>query len=223
MDTPDESAGTSDAHEATSVPEPETRSTPSRRGRRALGPRTVAICVCIAAIGAIAAGLVATLVLDGDDGPVADQAPTGTLVRAGEVDRDELLEVELVTVDDDDTTLAEFLGEEPMVVNLWSQTCPPCIEEMPWLEETSQDNPDVTFLGVNVLDRPDRAAAMARQTGITYDWVRDPAGDFANAAKSTGLPDTLLLDTDGTILASKLGPFADQADIQRWLDDHLDP
>ncbi|CAN5806665.1 hypothetical protein BH23ACT2_BH23ACT2_11140 [soil metagenome] len=219
MDIPEDNPGTTGrSHDA--PPGSESVAPSRRRGRRGLGLRTVAICVCVALVGAIAAGLVATLLLTDDD-PAAAQDPVGTLVRAGEVDTDELLGVELVTAGDDATTLEAYVGEEPVVVNLWAQSCPPCIKEMPWLEQTSQANPDVTFLGVNVLDRPDRAAAMADQTGITYEWVRDPAGDFANAAKSTGLPDTLLLDTDGTVLASKLGPFADQADIQQWLDDHL--
>lgn len=208
--------------------------TPSRRARRRLDARAVAVCVCIALIAALGAGLVASMVLADDDTsgdePVAigsldpvERESTATsggdpLVRAGEIDPDELLAVELLTVDDSDTSLADFVGGGPVLVNLWAQSCAPCIKEMPWLEETSQANPEVRFVGINVLDRLDRAQAMAARTGITYEWVRDPAGDFGFAARSTGLPDTLLLDADGTVIASKLGPFASQAEIQQWLD-----
>lgn len=206
---------------------------PVRRPRR-LDARTVAICVCLALVAALGAGLVASIVLDDDDDtagePVAigsldpiereDAAarPSEPLVRAGEIDPAELLAVELTTVDDTPTTLTAFVGEQPVLVNLWAQSCAPCIKEMPWLEETSEANPEVRFVGINVLDRLDRAEAMAARTGITYEWVRDPLGDFGFAARSTGLPDTLLLDNDGAVIASKLGPFASQAEIQQWLD-----
>ena len=63
---------------------------------------------------------------------------------------------------------------------------------------------------------------MADQTGITYRWVRDPAGDFAHAARTVGLPDTMLFGADGTLLASKVGAFADQAAIQAFVDEYTD-
>lgn len=212
--------------------------TTTRRSRRTrLDARTVAVCVCIALIAALGAGLVASTVLTDDDDVTGDDpvaigsldpiereqlTATEPLVRAGEIDPEELLAVELTTVDDTATTLADFVGDQPLLVNLWAQSCAPCIKEMPWLEETSQANPEVRVVGINVLDRLDRARDMAALTGITYEWVRDPAGDFGFAARSTGLPDTLLLDTEGTVIASKLGPFASQAEIQQWLDAALD-
>lgn len=210
MDTPDE------------TPQPDADATPAARRSRGLDRRTVALCVCIALVAAIAAGLLVSVVVGYDSDDANANAQQGaTLQRRGEIDPKELAAVELLTVDGAKTRLSELVGDKATVVNLWAQWCVPCIKEMPWLEQTSRDNPDVAFLGVNILDRLDNAQAMAAKTGITYPWVRDEKGDFGNAAQSTGLPYTLLLATDGTVLASKLGAFESQAEIQAWLDQHL--
>jgi len=194
---------------------------PQHRGGR-LDRRTVALCVVIALVGAIVAGLVVSVVVD-DARPetAAGGQQTATLVPRGEIDPDELAAAELVAVDGTETNLGELLDTKPTMVNLWSQTCAPCLEEMPWFEQASRDNAEVAFLGVNELDPLDKAQAMAAKTGITYPWVRDPVGNFANAAQSTGLPHTLLVAPDGAVLASKLGAFDSPADLQRWLDDNV--
>lgn len=217
MDPSDESPEDADGRAHGQV-----RSQPSqvRRSRR-LDRRTVALCVCIALVAAIVAGLVASVVVDDDVPDATADRRDVTLRPRGEIDPDVLASVELLSVEDTETNLGDLLGPKPTVVNLWSQTCAPCLEEMPWFEAASRGNPEVAFLGVNELDRLDKAQAMAAKTGITYPWVRDPAGDFANAAQSTGLPHTLLVAPDGSVMASKLGSFDSPADLQRWLDDNL--
>jgi cytochrome c biogenesis protein CcmG/thiol:disulfide interchange protein DsbE len=194
---------------------------PGGRARRRLDRRTVAICVCIALVAALGAGLLATVVLGDGGSPDAGAGPSMTVVQAGAIDRTDLVGVRLLTVDGKATSLGRRLGPKPLVVNLWAQSCVPCIKEMPLLEKVSRSDSRVSFLGVDVLDRLDKAKAMAKQTGITYPWVRDPNGDFGLAARTAGLPDTLLVDTDGTVLATKLGPFDDEAELRSWLDDHL--
>ncbi len=216
MDRPDDTPDATTIGSDAGAPE---RSPKRRRGR--LDRRTVALCVAIALVGAIMAGLVASVVVDDEGTEVTAEGQTATLLPRGEIDPDELAAAELLAVDDTETNLGELIGAKPAVVNLWSQTCAPCLEEMPWFEQASRDNPEVAFLGVNELDRLDKAQAMATKTGITYPWVRDPVGDFANAARSTGLPHTLLVAPDGAVLASKLGSFDSPADLQRWLDDKL--
>ena len=197
------------------------------RPRPRLSTRAIAICACIGLIGALAAALIATIVLT-DDGPAASPPIETTDDTSLELQRteapkgDDLLSVPLLTVDDADTSLRELHDGRPMLVNLWAQSCAPCIKEMPWLESVGAANPDVTLIGVNVLDRPDKAQEMADLTGITYPWVRDPKGEMSVAARSASLPDTYLFDADGVLLASKLGAFASEDAIQTWLDVHLD-
>ena len=160
--------------------------------------RRIALIASGLVVVVLLALLVATFATGGDvDGATAD--PAGSTVptpdRIGAPDVDAMLSSTLLDPDGGETTLADLLGDRPMLVNQWSRTCAPCVEEMPWLDAISVANPDVDVLGINNLDLLEAARRMADQTGITYPWVRDPAGDFAHAARTVGLPDTCLLYT----------------------------
>ena len=146
-------------------PPPEPRAPGPARGIRSLSRRTLAICVCVATIGALLAALVASALLDDTADERTEQ--TAELEPMGAVDLDRMLSVALTTVDGQPTTLAAQLDSRPMVLNIWAQSCVPCVEEMPLLEAAHQANPDVAFLGVDTQDRLDRALELAAQTGIT--------------------------------------------------------
>lgn len=204
---------------STSVADQVDPPSPARRGIRTLPRRTIAICVCAAVIAALCAALATSLLL-GDTG---SSDPEATLEPVGAVDVDRMLSVALETVDGKPTTLAAHLDDRPMVLNIWAQSCVPCVEEMPLLEQAHQDNPDVAFLGVDTQDRLDKAKDLVAQTGITYPWVQDPSGNFFYEASATGMPTTLLLDRRGRILANRTGAFDDLTELQAWIDRYRPP
>ena len=80
-----------------------------QRGLRGLPRRTVAICHCLATIGALLAALVATTIVDGSK--TSGSVPQAELEPIGEVDIDRLLSVALTTVDGQPTTLAAHLDQ----------------------------------------------------------------------------------------------------------------
>lgn len=178
----------------------------------------MAICVVIALIAALAAGLVANAVLGDDD---TASAPSSGLALSNDDDRPDPLGVELLTTDGQPTTLADELDGKPLVVNLWAQNCAPCVKEMPLLEQAAQDNPHLTVLGVDTQDVLAKAEQMAAKTGITYRWFQDPEGNFFYAARAAGMPTTLAMSPEGEVLASHTGAFKDQAELQRWIDTYL--
>lgn len=190
-----------------------------RRTLLGLPLRTVAICICIATIAALAAGIVASIVLKEDPPAASDPME---LTDPEEIDLDSLLAVGLTTVDGQPTTLAAQLDGRPMVVNLWGQWCAPCIEEMPLLEAAHKAHPEVAFLGVhlNELNGGDQlsgAKEMAAQTAISYPWVMDEARDFSVEANVAAMPTTLLLDPRGRVQAVKTGVFSDQSEVDVWI------
>ena len=199
--------------------EPAVEGPASGRPRRSTA-RLVAICACIALVGALVAALVTSVVLD-DDADPKPQADAADLDLGEPVDTGELLAVELLDVDGTTTSLDELLGDKPAVVNLWAQSCAPCVKEMPLLEAASKANPDVDFLGVDTQDQLDKALQMAERTGITYPWVQDPEGNFFYAARAAGMPTTLAVSPQGEVLAAKTGSFSSQAELQRWIDGYL--
>lgn len=198
-------------------------STDPARRRPAPTRSTVAIVACLAVLALLLTGLIASFALrDDDPGPTVEKIGGNQPPTQGKVDVDAFLDATITAPDGTDTTLRDQLGGTPLLVNLWSKTCAPCVREMPWLDAIATADRSITVIGVNQQDRPEAAAAMAKQTGISYPWYRDPTAELGYAARTSFLPDTVLLAPDGRVLATKLGAFADQAAIEQWIADHRD-
>ena len=92
---------------------------------------------------------------------------------------------------------------KPLVINVWSETCVPCKDEMPAFESVHKAVGDrVAFVGIDNVDDLDRAKAFAEKTGVTYDIWRDQGGDFVTAMKVAALPTTFFVGPDGKVLES---------------------
>jgi len=115
------------------------------------------------------------------------------------------------TFDGDTAALTDYVGTS-LVVNFWASWCPPCIAEMPDLEAVHQlTDGQVAFVGVNTQDTPDRAEALAVETGVTYDLVRDPDGALFQAFGGIGMPSTFYVDRDGNIVERHTGLLTREA------------
>ncbi|HWJ64618.1 MAG TPA: TlpA disulfide reductase family protein [Acidimicrobiales bacterium] len=187
---------------------------PSPGGRRrTLDRRTVAIGAVLGVIAAILTVLIASAFTSDDD------AGKGmVLTDPSSIDTNKLLGLPVDLPDGDTTTLTSFLDDGPTVINFWASTCPPCVAEMPLLEEVSGDNPDVAFVGVATLDKVDDAKKLAKQTGITYPWVLDDTGETAYEADGTTLPTTILLNADAEVIDSHVGEFHSADELQAFID-----
>jgi thiol-disulfide isomerase/thioredoxin len=124
-----------------------------------------------------------------------------------------------------DVELSALRG--PMVINLWQASCEPCREEMPALEEFHQQYGDrVAMLGVDFNDvHPDRALALAEETGATYPSVADPGGELMAedtfAVARRGLPAFVFVDADGTVVAQDSGGVDSVAEVKAKVAEHL--
>ena len=95
---------------------------------------------------------------------------------------------------------------KPLLINVWSSTCVPCVTEMPALEKVWQANRnDVDILGLDYLEPPELGQAMADRTGVTYPLGRDVNGSILRSLGGIGLPYTVLVASNGTILATHSG------------------
>jgi cytochrome c biogenesis protein CcmG, thiol:disulfide interchange protein DsbE len=153
----------------------------------------------------------------GDDAAtVPDQIARDVDARAG----DALPDVELVALDGGEMiSLADVNG--PAVVNLWATWCAPCRREIPDFEAVHRERGDqVRFVGINIGDDADDAAAFLDEVGATYDQYLDSAGFVVTELRTATMPVTLVLAPDGTIFTKHLGPM-DQDDLDAAIDDAL--
>jgi peroxiredoxin len=116
-----------------------------------------------------------------------------------DVQGDPFPDVVLIDGDDNEITTAELLGE-PLVVNLWYSTCPPCAKELPYFAEVDAETDDARFIGVNTLDSLEVMERFAAERGVEYDLFRDEFAELADAIGATAMPITLFVTSDGTIV-----------------------
>ncbi|MBN1855765.1 MAG: TlpA family protein disulfide reductase [Dehalococcoidia bacterium] len=119
----------------------------------------------------------------------------------------------LGTLDGGQITLSSLWGT-PVLLNFWQLNCPPCKEEMPYLEALATE-----YKG--------RAYILAIDLGDSEDSVRDYFGDGqrdlivpldtmgqAGGTYSVGFtPTTFLIDADGIVRYVKVGPFANEEQV----------
>ena len=104
-------------------------------------------------------------------------------------------------------TFASLKGK-PAIINLWSQTCVPCVKEMPTLDALHARLGDaVAVVGLNSGDTLAAARLFATRVGVSYDlWLDDDRAGTA-ALSVSALPTTVFVAADGAIVRTHLGAF----------------
>lgn len=104
------------------------------------------------------------------------------------------------------TTLATLRGK-PALVNFWASWCEPCREEAPQLERFDRSlHGAARLVGVDYTDRVDAARSFIRRYGWTFPVLSDPDGIYGSRYKFSGLPTTVVLDSEGRIVQTLRGP-----------------
>jgi thiol-disulfide isomerase/thioredoxin len=121
-----------------------------------------------------------------------------------------LPQANLATLDGKPVQLSELAPGKPMVVNLWATWCPPCIREMPVLEQAQKDNPGVAFVFVNQGERPEtiRRFMQDQSLGLT-NLMTDFSGSLGRNTGSHGMPTTLFYNAEGRQVDAHVGELSD--------------
>lgn len=104
-------------------------------------------------------------------------------------------------------TLSELRGKK-VLINFWGTTCPPCIHEMPAIEEAHARFKDEDFvvLGVNGWqERPEAVTEFAEQYDLSFQLITNTEGDIGPAYGVPGLPVSFFINSDGTLNFKKVG------------------
>ncbi|MCX2725036.1 DsbE family thiol:disulfide interchange protein [Roseibium salinum] len=94
------------------------------------------------------------------------------------------------------------------VVNVFASWCVPCRQEHPLLEELAKVD-GIQLLGINYKDKPENARRFLGSLGNPYDRIgADDAGRAAIEWGVYGVPETYIVDPEGTIRYKFIGPLA---------------
>lgn len=131
------------------------------------------------------------------------------------------LDMPLTGIDGRKTNLEAFLGKW-VVVNYWATWCPPCIYEMPELQNfhDRHADKDAVVIGINaeLIGRP-RLEAFLEDYFITYPIFTAGPTQRSDLGLIPGLPTTFLVTPAGEVVARQVGPVtADMIEqfIENW-------
>jgi peroxiredoxin len=111
----------------------------------------------------------------------------------------------------------EDLRGEVVLLNIWATWCPPCREEMPSMQRLHEQLGDsgLKIVAVSVDAAPGRVdasghrggdvAAFAREFGLTFPIWLDPSGEIQRTYRTTGVPESFVIDRSGTIIKKVIG------------------
>ncbi|HWQ04752.1 MAG TPA: TlpA disulfide reductase family protein [Longilinea sp.] len=106
--------------------------------------------------------------------------------------------------------LDDFHGKV-VVVNFWATWCIPCREEMPLLQQFSVENfQDVVVLGIDLDEPRDLVASYTKQFQIDFPVLLDAGSKVADRYFIHGFPTTIVVDTDGKIMAIHIGKLTQE-------------
>ena len=124
------------------------------------------------------------------------------------------------TLDGTQFDLVNWRGQV-VLVNVWASWCVPCQREQPLLVSTYRElNPrGLQIVGIDVRDSPATARAFQQRYGSApWPSVDDRDGRTAVDWGTFALPETYLVDRDGTIVAKAVGELD-----AVWIRDNVTP
>lgn len=110
---------------------------------------------------------------------------------------------ELTDINNKSLTFADFRGKV-VFVNNWASWCPPCVAEMPTIQELKQKvkGEDVVFVMVSFDEDKKKATAFMKRKGFDFE-VYFPGSDYPFATSS--IPATYILDKSGNVISEHIG------------------
>ena len=117
-------------------------------------------------------------------------------------------EFRLQALDGRTVSLADFRGKVVMV-HFWATWCPPCVEEMPMLEQLyrSLRAADFEILAVSVDEGGARAVAeFMQRNGLNLQVLLDTRRSVAGLYGTFKFPETYVVDRQGVVTYKAIGP-----------------
>lgn len=157
----------------------------------------------------------------GDKGFVSGE---GQIVRKAVEDREPPIELVGEDLQGEELSLAAFRGQAVVVV-VWGSWCGPCRAEVgDVVAAAEQLGDDARFVGLNIRDpSPAQAQAFVRNHDVPYPSFYSPDGKAMLAFEGTltpnSIPSFVVLDADGRVAASILGPLPSTTTLVQLTED----
>jgi len=117
--------------------------------------------------------------------------------------------------------LEDFKGKVA-VLDFWATWCGPCRESIPALKNLNDayKSKGVQIMGITAEARP-LVADFAKHFDVTYPMYLDTSKTANLAYNITALPTLVIVDKNGNVAYSHLGPLLDDSEVRAKLDELL--
>lgn len=114
-------------------------------------------------------------------------------------------------------TKSDFLRYEITLIDYWSTTCKPCIQDLPKLVSLYQKYKDkkVNFISITAETKKDRIAlaeSILKKNNVKWKYYFDIKEEFPKKLNASGYPLQILVNSNGKIIDRKLGEL-DQIEL----------
>lgn len=112
--------------------------------------------------------------------------------------------------------LANYEGKG-VILNFWASWCDPCVNELPLLNEAYKIT-GVEILAINVGENKETIQKFVDRYELEFPIVLDSGLKIKEKYQVVGMPLTVLIDADGTVLERHEGELTEMEDILYLMD-----
>lgn len=161
----------------------------------------------VTGIGLIVVGIAAFFLLKPAASKTQDGIPVSSVVPAGVN-----YPVPGLTLDDlegNQHSLSDYLGQV-VLVNMWASWCPPCVAELPTLNDFHIDHTGEGFviIGINDGEEFQVVKEYVDTKGFVFPIWLDPTWLSERAFKTTNLPSSFVIDRNGQVRLQWVGAIS---------------
>jgi peroxiredoxin len=113
-----------------------------------------------------------------------------------------------ITTDTGRTITRSSFGGKLLVLNFWATWCPPCVEEIPSLDQFQKTfaGSGVVVLGVSVDQNQKAYQQFLSRVKVAFMTARDPGADISADYGTFKYPETYIIDSSGRVVEKIIGP-----------------
>ncbi len=124
----------------------------------------------------------------------------------------------LKNLEGQDISLSSLRGK-PVLINFWATWCPPCREEMPYLQQIYEEwsGEGLMLLAVDIGESPALVKEFLETHNFSMPVLLDTERIVSEKYNITAIPTTFFIDRDGIIRGKRIGAFSNKEEIEGYL------
>ncbi|WKA53760.1 peroxiredoxin family protein [Planococcus shixiaomingii] len=124
---------------------------------------------------------------------------------------------ELTTLSGETVKLSDYKGKK-VILNFWATWCPPCIAEMPlmqnYYENAQEENVEILAVNLTTEDRGiHKVEEFVKSNNLTFPIPMDLKGDIGSTYQAVTIPTSYMIDTQGRVQKKHIGPMDEKVMI----------